>query len=109
MRTLAFEGCSDDLLEVDGHRPGEPDEIPVDGNDEAMLQLRVDDSDDGLHIFAKHTICDWVIGVALLNEGKPLPDWNITFSTSSNGYSPRLTIEAPDTAVLRLVYPHRED
>lgn len=111
MRTLSFdvfEGHNDDSLKADGCKPGEPNEIPIYGNDGAVLQLRVDGRDDGLHIFAKHTIDGWVIGVALLDEGKPLPDWDMTINTSSNGYSPRLTIEAPDNSVLNAVCPRRE-
>lgn len=108
MRTLAFEGRSDDALVIEGCRPGEPNQIDI-YRDHAVLQLHVDGTNEGLHIFAEFGLTDWVIGVALLGFDKPLPDWEMSFNTASNGRSVRLSIEAPEDAVLRLIRPQQED
>ena len=108
MRRLAFEGYSEDLLKVDGCGPGEPDEASVSGG-EAVFDLSVADSNEGLRVFATFSSCGWALGVALLDDRQPLPDWNLRFQTASHGRSPRLIIEAPDDAVLRLAEPRRAD
>lgn len=111
-RKLEFYGYSDDLAEIVGHRPGEPDEIPCDyPSDSATVEVRVDDTTDGLLVHWAYTQADtWAVGVAPLEDGMRLPDWEVWISTDmltedEPGCSTRLHVNAPRLATIRQVFP----
>lgn len=102
MKILKFYGVSDDLFEMEGDMENE-----IGCYDKGAAYLL--EAESGSMIvyayYAPNCIhsTSWVIGVALKDEGIPLPDWNIKYETASaNGYpdpqpySPMLIIEAPD-------------
>ena len=51
----------------------------------------------------------WSIGVTLLDEYRPLPNWPMRWTTNKNNYSPQLEIELPDDAEMKVLYPTDED
>jgi len=100
-RTLQFYGASDDLFEIEGTRAGEPDEI---GCFERIAAVKVANDHAGLFVAALYNPpkrpdglpgC-WTIGICPLEEDVPLPDWPMRWELASNGYSTKLTLEAPD-------------
>lgn len=57
-------------------------------------------------------VASWVIGIgltgALPSSGTdclPLPAWPLRFVAAESGYSPKLTIEAPDDVTVTLILP----
>jgi hypothetical protein len=103
MRTVGFQGHSDDLFCMDGERRGEPDEMGC-FSGHASVKI-VDAEGRGLIVSGGYAPnytpgASWVIGVALLDEDIPLPDWPMRWKTGDNGYSPRLEIDLPDSATV---------
>lgn len=111
-RNLKIYGHSDDCMEIEGFRPGEPDELGV-YDSMGIVKIAVPDTDQGLMVCAEFDALRtgaWMIGLSQMespsrDEGEPLPDWPIKWSQHSNGYSPQVEIEAPDDAVVYFVQP----
>ena len=95
---IYFSGSSDDNFgwEADS---GHGDEI---GCYQTPGWFRVQaPNGDGLMVFGCYAPegCPdgtWVIGITLLKEDHPLPDWPIFYRAAENGYSPALVIDAPE-------------
>ena len=116
VRKVKIYGASDDLVEVRMFKDGDwvyrgmpdgwPDEIsairPV------TLQiagLNPDGKAEGLLVYAGYDQAPgpcWTIGVSMLDEDRPLPDWPMGFVTE-HGYSPALVLELPDWAQIQQV------
>lgn len=99
---LYFSGSSDDNFgwEADS---GYGDEIGCYGTP-GWFKAQVPNG-DGLMVFAHYTPkgCPdgtWVLGVTLLAENRPLPDWPISYATAENGYSPVLVVDAPEDVAI---------
>ena len=108
MRTIGFYGASDDLVEIEGYRPGEPDEI---GSDFAVLKVATDD--EGLLVVVSYNpvpgAACWMIGLSQLDEDVPLPDhWIQRWETHERGYSVRLRLLVPDDAVISRVQAKKD-
>jgi hypothetical protein len=111
-RTLQFYGASDDLFEIEGTIPGEPDEIDCWlGNKgvNAAVEIR-DENGHGLRVTAMYAAFEavWNIGVEPLDEDVPIPDWPMKISLSDRGYSTLLAMEVPDTVVVTQKLPEKE-
>ncbi len=97
-RTLRVEGYSDDTFGVYEGNGGDDHDDCATGR---LMAFRLTAGDAGLIVmgrYARHPGADgtWMVGVSLLEEDKPLPDWPTHWETADNGYSPSLVIEAPD-------------
>ena len=100
MKTLYIYGYSDDLIEIEG---GMDDE--VDTYDRVRSITLLSPEGEGLKVYAEYApravgAAVWMIGVAPLDEGKDLPNWEMRYLTAANGYSPKLVIDAPDDVVV---------
>ena len=111
-RTIVIYGAGDSLIEVEGQRHGEPDEIHLSyksGIIGGALKVAVPDTGEGLFVFAQYGAHDlsstWMIGISQIEEGSPLPDWPMRWSDNHCGYSVQMEIDAPDEAVITLVAP----
>lgn len=107
MRLLKFYGSSDDLFEIEGGKRGEPNEI----SPSSCVRLFCDRTGLGMIVNAtyapaKGSPC-WAIGICQIDEDKPLPDWDVKFTTGapSGGYSVVLNVEAPDDVIMTEI-PH---
>jgi hypothetical protein len=107
MRTLVFQGHSDDLFCMEGERRGEPDEMGCFGGAAAARIATAEGV--GLIVVGTYSMArlprtgGWIIGLSQLDEDVPLPDWPMRWRTAENGYSPRLEIDVPDAAVVERV------
>lgn len=99
MKTLKFEGCSDDTFEeygitgtsVDNCASCKPIQCLIRSGDESMLVV-------GMYNDAHHIGGCWVIGISMEDEGKGLPTWATRFT--AGGYSPILEVDVPDDFAL---------
>lgn len=116
MKTLAFEGHSDDTF---GEYLVTNDDYDCCASG-ALIVFRVtaaDESDKnlvaGLHVCGQYSGAGWqdeqpgcwLVGLQQLEEYIPLPDWPMRWKISDRGYSPRLEIDVPDN--VRLVCLNR--
>lgn len=97
MKTIAFEGYSDDILSISGG--GLDDEVGC--FDEVATVDLVDGDGNGLRVYGAYGLdwtigATWVIGVQQLGEGKDLPGWPMRLTKSDRDYSCRLEIDCPD-------------
>ncbi|MFQ0995460.1 hypothetical protein ACGH6Q_10655, partial [Gilliamella sp. BG2] len=91
-KQLTFIGHSDDIFSVSIN--GKPVE-EIDCFDK-LARYKVSSGENQLYVIGEYvTPCVWMIGVAPVNEGIPIPNWNIQLINGHN-YSPALTIECPD-------------
>ncbi len=109
MRTIKIYGTSDDLFEIEGSKKEEPDEIGC--YDKPVAVSIIDKQGNGLIVGGFYSLnkwksetSSWKIVIELLEEDKHLPNWNMKWGTNSNGYSPELTIEIPDDAVIKQIF-----
>ncbi|MDD3029851.1 MAG: hypothetical protein PHS57_06200 [Alphaproteobacteria bacterium] len=101
---IYFYGSSDDCIEVEC---GETCDVSDEYNAydcPGWLEVKTP-SGDGLMVFAHYAPNGfpdgtWVLGVTLLAEDHPLPDWPISYATAENGYSPVLIIDAPEDVIV---------
>ena len=104
-RTIIIYGHSDDLVEIEtDRRAGEPDEIPT-GNT-VELQLATPSGEGCIvHAAYGHNGC-WGIGIAPIDEDKPLDgtNWDFAWALHENGYSAQLTVTAPTATRIKHVY-----
>jgi hypothetical protein len=110
-RQIRIYGHSDDLMELEGTRPkeGEPDEFGI-GKDNRAAVLISSPTEGAMKVVADYSHrgdkgAAWLIGIELVDEDVLLPDWPMSWSTHSRGYSPLLTIELPDDAVVTQAWP----
>ena len=97
MRMLKFYGLSDDLFEIEGTRGDEPDERPA-----GTVEVK-DGDGNGLRVHCDYGVTGnacWMVGIAPIDDGVPIPNWPMSFRLGGRGYSAELTIEAPDSAVV---------
>ena len=116
-RLLSFYGASDDLCEIEGQRPGEPDEFGADyTTGSATVEVRVPDTDEGLCVnwlFNQEGL--WSVGISQLREGVPLPPWEWTYRTPKRhgeeayGHTVKLHLVTDHLAQIRQVFPDPED
>ena len=113
MRTITIHGLSDDLILISGTRPadGEPGEFYADEDDSGIISIRAEDA--GLFVIVEYarrniSAC-WAVGLCQIDEGVPLPDWPMRWSTHENGYSAQLEIDVPDEAVVSQAFPKEEE
>ena len=113
MKTLRFQGYSDDTFDCSG--PG----IDVDHDDCAqgsLRAMRVSSGDMGLIVTGQYAPCilnrnmhlhSWVIGICnqieLFSDTKPLPNWPIRIMSCERTYTPLLEIDVPDDVVVELM------
>ena len=102
MKTLVFEGHSDDTF---GEETTTNDNC---GNGRPIV-LRVEADGQGMYVWGLYSYeapseCPacWVVGLQQLDEDRRLPPWPMTWGVSDGGYSPKLTVEAPDDVVVSL-------
>lgn len=100
MKTLVFEGYSDDTfgefecfnITIDNCGTNEP------------IQCRITSSEGELLVVGQygdsHISPCWVIGISMVDEDVPIPNWNIRYLPVEHGYSPILEIDVPDDASL---------
>lgn len=101
MAKLVFQGHSDDTF-------GEY-ELTNDDYDccasGALIVFQVKDADgNGLNVVGQYggkqwpKDCPgcWFVGIQPMDEDVAIPNWPMSFELGDNGYSPALTIEAPD-------------
>ncbi|HBL5329214.1 TPA: hypothetical protein LR339_000952 [Enterobacter hormaechei] len=96
MKELRFYGASDDLFECEGaireeidcfNKPGIYHLKSADGE----MQVVGYYLDSGL----------WSVGISQIAEDVPLPAWPVQYQVHERGYSPMLTIQAPDDITLK--------
>jgi hypothetical protein len=110
MKTLRFEGCSDDTFgeygvtneDHDNCASGKPIEFLVKAGEEALVVR-------GQYCPGK---CGgWLVGVAHWErtdaDEHHLPDWAMRFERGERPYSPALIIEAPDDVEIRCLTGER--
>lgn len=101
-RTLKFYGASDDLLEIDGTRGEEPDEIGAyDGPRTVKVYDRFGNCLLVTALYSPASNGCWMIGISQADEDQPLPTWPMTWAAT--GYTTTLTIEVPDDAVVAVI------
>ena len=115
MRNLKFYGASDDLFEIEGTfgGSGEADEVNVCRDGRGMVEVRTNDG-TAMRVTAAYCFCResgaaWNIGVEQVDEGVPIPDWPMRWSTHERGYSVLLEMDAPGDAYVSQVWPQRDD
>lgn len=105
MRTFEFYGHGDDVFQCG----------PIDSQSGIEGQLIEEDvygfsvacgDNLGLALIANYAGVGvngpiWTIGIAQLDEGIPIPEWNIRLDTAKNGSSPRITMDIPEGAVIK--------
>lgn len=96
-KMLSFYGSSDDNFCYDVNGRG-GDEIGCFGK---AARFTVTDGEHSVQVYgtyAPDVVIGgvWVVGIALADEGKPLPPWPISFGVYENGYSVMLNIDCPD-------------
>ena len=101
---IYISGYSDDIVDIESDNPELVDEFGAYEKPGWIKIFRADN--EGLMVFAQYAPegtpdGTWVIGVTLLCEDNPLPNWPIAYKTGENGYSPVLVIDAPDDVVLQ--------
>lgn len=96
MKELRFYGASDDIFECEGaireeidcfNKPGIYHLKSADGE----MQVVGYYLDSGL----------WSVGISQIAEDVPLPAWPVQYQVHERGYSPMLTIQAPDDITLK--------
>lgn len=98
MRKIKFYGASDDLMEISGGNPGEPDEFVIKDGEIGSVDIHHGD-DAGLTVIAKYMDNGtWMIGIHQLSEDIPIPEWPMEWT--SLDYSAVLEIMIPEDAVL---------
>lgn len=106
-RTIAFEGSSDDLIEVCGpcFYDGKVNETGEEwsaysSQDECVLTSVLTDGTSALmHVYALYTDAGcWTFAPGMTGEDTPLPEWPMRFLPSSRGtgYSLRFEVDVPD-------------
>ena len=104
MRTIKFQGHSDDVFEIHGTVPsrGEPHQSDC---YERFASVKIVYGEFGVWVHGRYAPADtaatWMIGIAPLDEDIPLPGWAMRWGTAENGYSPILEIDIPDDAFVR--------
>lgn len=107
MKRLRFYGASDDLFECDGDLREE-----INCYDKgAIYHLKSTQGEMivyGIYAPKGTPGASWVVGVALVDEGIPLPDWPMRLVTGEPSgypnpqpYSPMLLIDAPDDVAIK--------
>lgn len=117
MKTLAFEGYSDDTFgeynitrdDYDNCASGKP----------IRYLITVPDHPGGMLVVGQHgrddLECSWMIGVGAYDpehDDVPLPSWPVRMLPSTRTpYSPRLEVDAPDNFVLTCLerQPEKQD
>lgn len=97
MRTLKFYGASDDLFEIEGTVGNEPDE-----RGPGTVEVVDEETGEGLLVTASYVLrgC-WTIGITPLDEDVNIPDWNYKISLGGRGYTTELTMDVPDSVVVK--------
>lgn len=103
MRTLRFEGYSDDTFGWTGD-DGTGDDHDGCASGSVRVYLIQKDGHRMLvtGAYGKGSGC-WAVGIAPAEEGDSLPPWPMRWSFE--GYSTILEIDAPDGALPRLIVP----
>jgi hypothetical protein len=106
---ITINGASDDLIQVEGCEGADEFYLSSAGGWQGDLvgpdpadQLRVWcwlDDDSGA----------WQVGVGQVLEAVPMASWPVKFSQDPNGYSARLTIEAPEGTRITNIRPGPDD
>ena len=95
MVTIKFYGSSDDLFECEASN-GFREEI---GCYDSHGIYRLEHAEGQLLVAAYYApgpkAATWLIGVALADEGVPIPNWPMKFQ-AEHEYSAALIVEAPD-------------
>jgi hypothetical protein len=103
MKELRFYGSGDDLFEIRGS--SDKDGIEIGCHDRAC-NVRVLNDKTGLIVTGiyspAHNGC-WTIGISILDEDRPLPDWYMGYKVAENGYSVELVMNVPDDVVVEEV------
>jgi len=114
MKTLAFEGYSDDTF---GEYRTTMDDASNSANGKPIVfSVRSPSTGDGLFVWGLYANDDaprstpgcWVIGIQQLDEDVLLPLWPMYWRTAKSGYSPILEIDAPDDVVVKYESPGKE-
>lgn len=100
MKTLVFQGYSDDTfgelecfgITVDNYANQKPIQCHVKSSEGELLVV-------GQYAKSHLTGC-WVIGISMIDENVPIPNWPIRFLPVKEGYSPILEIDVPDDVTL---------
>ena len=107
MKTLTFQGYSDDTFACEGP------EIDVDYDtcaSGAMVAMEVRGDGEALLVtgqYAPGPVAGWTIGVGPVDgpdhDGQHIAPWPIRIEQSARPYSPQLVIEAPDDVSVTLL------
>lgn len=108
-KIIAFEGASDDLIEIEGD--DKYDELGHTKSKPWTAVIYDPASSNALEVsvwYGPHGT--WHTGVGLFDEDMPWPKWPIKIGQSLNtNYSSRLEIEVPDGAYISRVLPKPDD
>ena len=103
MRTIKIYGSSDDLFEIEGCLPGEPDEFGI-YDKPGCVKIAFPGSGHGLLVFAQYAPLNvagaWMVGISQVDEDRPLPGWPMRWSVHERGYSVQLEIDVPEGVVI---------
>lgn len=111
MKQLRFSGHSDDVFQVDGGANEDMSDEAY-GKPAAFRIDAVSDTGEAESLivtghYAPHAAATWAIGVALADEGIPLPSWPMRFEREHE-YSHALVVTVPDNATVVAVTEEEE-
>lgn len=110
MKTISFEGASDDLIEIDGDSTY--DEINYLKSQPWTCVIYDDLSAQALRVVVWYGPGgNWFVGASVLDETETHPDWPVRIGPSKLGtrYSFRLEVDVPDGAYISDVSFSNED
>lgn len=93
---LTIYGASDDLIELEG---AIDDEYSIGSADDWEAIITADDKE--IRVFAAYLSCGvWAVSAAPVEDGVPMPDWNIRLENApDNDYSSALVMDLPTRGV----------
>ena len=112
MRRITIYGSSDDLIEVEGTVKPEPDEFSPNMDKSGVIKI-AHPEDGGMLVFVDYApqniMACWMIGIAQVDEDKPIPEWPMRWGTHERGYSIQFEVDIPDGTVITKVRPMEEE
>lgn len=101
MKTIGFEGASDDLIEIDGDDRYDELSYLTSGPDTPWTAVVTDEAtNEALTVMVWYgNEGTWFVGLGILDEEEDFPDWpSRIFRSPHTQYSLRLELDVPDTA-----------
>lgn len=106
MKTVSFEGASDDLIEVEGCDGGDEYGVWNNGDSYKGTFTLVEGNEPRMNVHAFYDGC-WSFGIGMVDEDVALPDWPTRLkSPGGRGYTTRLEIDIPDNVFVKRDHPN---